>query len=234
MKHLTATCTSTPDGYRIRVLDEDYGVYLVHLFFDWDSFRPASAGHRLIEHGYMIRPDARTPNAVNGWREVPGQPETWSVPVMPTNGGTPETHPMITERLVEAVSHWMEGRHDQAQEVLADLARNGTPSLMYGVATGLAVMAKAALAKTQGLDADTASWIILTSDGSSPEDILPQPHLFAARFITAFANGDTATTLALYGAAFTAPDPELFSHCLEMLLAATGEAVRAATPGADR
>ncbi|WP_086575531.1 hypothetical protein [Streptomyces alboverticillatus] len=95
-------------------------------------------------------------------------------------------------------------------------------------------MAKAALAKLQGLDADTAFWIILTSDGSRPEDIVPQPHLFAARFITAFANGDTATTLALYGAAFTAPDPELFSHCLEMLLAATGEAVRAATPGADR
>ncbi|MFI6464573.1 hypothetical protein [Streptomyces sp. NPDC050538] len=234
MKHLTAICTGTPDGYRIRVLDEDHGVYLVHLFFDWDSFRPASAGHRLIEHGYMIRPDARTPDAVNGWREVPGQHGTWSVPVMPTNGGAPATHPMVSDRLVEAVAHWTEGRHDEAQEILADLARNGTPALMYGVATGLAVMAKAALAKMQGLDADTAFWIILTSDGSRPEDIVPQPHLFAARFITAFANGDTAMTLALYGAAFTAPDPELFSRCLEMLLAATGEAVRAATPGADR
>ncbi|MFM9538621.1 hypothetical protein ACKI1I_42770 [Streptomyces turgidiscabies] len=234
MKHLTAICTGTPDGYRIRVLDEDHGVYLVHLFFDWDSFRPASAGHRLIEHGYMIRPDARTPDAVNGWRGVPGQPATWSVPVIPTNEGAPETPPTVAERLAEAVSHWTEGRHDQAQDILADLARNGTPSLMYGVATGLAVMAKAALAKLQGLDADTAFWIILTSDGSRPEDIVPQPHLFAARFITAFANGDSATTLALYGAAFTAPDPELFSHCLEMLLAATGEAVRAATPGADR
>ncbi|MCX5233884.1 hypothetical protein OG824_01360 [Streptomyces prunicolor] len=234
MKHLTAICTGTPDGYRIRVLDEDHGVYLVHLFFDWDSFRPASAGHRLIEHGYMIRPDARTPDAVNGWREVPGQPGTWSVPVMPTNGGAPATHPMVSDRLVESVAHWTEGRHDEAQEILADLARNGTPALMYGVATGLAVMAKAALAKMQGLDADTAFWIILTSDGSRPEDIVPQPHLFAARFITAFANGDTAMTLALYGAAFTAPDPELFSRCLEMLLAATGEAVRAATPGADR
>ncbi|MFF7475081.1 hypothetical protein [Streptomyces sp. NPDC008092] len=234
MKHLTAICTGTPDGYLIRVLDEDHGVYLVHLFFDWGSFRPASAGHRLIEHGYMIRPDARTPDAVNGWREVPGQPGTWSVPVMPTGGDTTETHSTVAERLVEAVSHWTEGRHDQAREVLADLARNGTPSLLYGVATGLAVMAKEALAKMQGLDADTASWTILTSDGSRPEDIVPQPHLFAARFITAFANGDNATTLTLYGAAFTAPDPELFSHCLEMLLAATGEAVRAATPGADR
>ncbi|MDX3130618.1 hypothetical protein PV367_12620 [Streptomyces europaeiscabiei] len=234
MKHLTAICTGTPDGYRIRVLAEDHDGDLVDLVFGWDSFRPASAGHRLIEHGYMIRPDARTPDTVNGWREVPGQPGTWSVPVMPTNGGAPVAHPMVSDHLVEAVTHWTEGRHDEAQEILAELARNGTPSLMYGVATGLAVMAKAALAKMQGLDADTAFWIILTSDGSRPEDIVPQPHLFAARFITAFAKGDTATTLALYGAAFTAPDPELFSHFLEMLLAATGEAVRAATPGADR
>lgn len=234
MKHLTATCTGTPEGYRIRVLDEDHDVCLVQLLFDWDSFRPASAGHRLIEHGYRIRPDARASDAVNGWREVPGQPGTWSVPVIPTNGDTSDTQTMVGERLVEAVSHWAEGRHDQAREVLEDLARNGTPSLLYGAATGLALMAKDALAKMQGLNADTAFWIILTSDGSRPEDILPQPHLFAARFITAFANGDTATTLALYGAAFTAPDPELLSHCLEMLLATTGEAVRAATPGADR
>ncbi|WSQ08942.1 hypothetical protein OG604_14850 [Streptomyces sp. NBC_01231] len=144
------------------------------------------------------------------------------------------THPIITERLVEAVAHWTEGRHDEAQEVLADIARTGTPSLMYGVATGLAVMAKAALAKTQGLDGETSSWIILTPGGSRPEDVVPPPHLFAARFITAFANGDSATTLALYGAAFTAPDPELLPACMEMLLAATGEAVRAATLGADR
>ncbi|MFJ4939035.1 hypothetical protein ACIP8U_34935 [Streptomyces pseudovenezuelae] len=234
MKHLTATCTGTPEGYRIRVLDEDHDVCLVQLVFDWDSFRPASAGHRLIEHGYMIRSDARTPDAVNGWREVPGQPRTWSVPVIPTSGDTPDTQAMVAERLVKAVSHWTEGRHDQAQEVLADLARSGTPSLLFGVATGLAFMAKEALAKMQGLDADTASWIILTTDGSRPEEILPEPHLFAARFITALINGDTATTLALYGAAFTAPDPELLSHCLEMLLATTGEAVRAATPEADR
>ncbi|MDX3241695.1 hypothetical protein [Streptomyces sp. ME18-1-4] len=86
MKQLTAICTGMPDGYRIRVLAEDHDGDLVDLIFDWDSFRPASAGHRLIEHGYMIRPDARTPDAVNGWREVPGQPGTWSVPVMPTNG----------------------------------------------------------------------------------------------------------------------------------------------------
>ncbi|WP_143569418.1 hypothetical protein [Streptomyces acidiscabies] len=141
---------------------------------------------------------------------------------------------MITERLAEAVAHWTEGRHGEAQQALANIARTGTPSLMYGVATELAVMAKAALAKMQGLDGETPSWIILTPNGSRPEDIVPAPRLFAARFITAFANGDSATTLALYGAAFTAPDPELLPACMEMLLAATGEAVRAATPGANR
>ncbi|WP_329318025.1 hypothetical protein [Streptomyces sp. NBC_01262] len=86
MQQLTAICTGTPDGYRLRVLAEDHDSDLLDLPLDWDSFRPASAGHRLIEHGYMIRPDARTPETVNGWREDPGQPDTWSVPVMPTNG----------------------------------------------------------------------------------------------------------------------------------------------------
>ncbi|WP_157878043.1 hypothetical protein [Streptomyces torulosus] len=234
MLHLTATCTTVPEGYRLRVLAQGNDEPILDLPFAWDSFRPASAGHRLIEHGYMIRPDARTPEAVNGWRQVPGQPGTWSAPVIATEHGRPATGTMVAGRLAEAVAHWTDGRHDEARQILADLARTGTPSLMYGVATGLAVMAKAALEKLQGLSGGAASWILLTPDGSSPEDILPPPHLFAARFITAHANGDTQTTLALYGAAFTAPDPELLPACMDMLLAATGEAVRAATPGADR
>ncbi|MXM62184.1 hypothetical protein GR925_01635 [Streptomyces sp. HUCO-GS316] len=226
---LTAICAITRNGYRLRVLADDQDGDLLDLALDWDTFRPASAGHRLIEHGYMIRPDARTSEAVNGWRKIEGQPGAWSTQVVATL-----THPDVSERLVEAVGRWTDGRPDEAQQILADLAWTGTPSLMYGVATGLALMAKAALVKMHGLDGETTSWFILTSDGRNPEDSVPPPSLFAARFITAFANGDNATTLALYGAAFTAPDPELWPACMQMLLAATGEAVRAATTGADR
>lgn len=82
---LTAICTGTDDGYRLRVLEEagDTVRRVLDLALDWDEFRPASAGHRLIEQGYMIRPDARGPERANGWRAVPGQSQAWSVPVIP-------------------------------------------------------------------------------------------------------------------------------------------------------
>jgi hypothetical protein len=40
---------------------------------DWNRMRFASAGHRLIEHGYMLHPAARTwPDWINGWKPEPG------------------------------------------------------------------------------------------------------------------------------------------------------------------
>jgi hypothetical protein len=75
-KTLMAACTpnSLPDaagevehGFQISVLDDGLTVLTTIDLPDWGTFRPASAGHRLIEHGYMIRPDARGPGAVNGW-----------------------------------------------------------------------------------------------------------------------------------------------------------------------
>lgn len=75
-KTLMAACTpnSLPDadgevehGFQINVLDDSATILVTIDLTDWETFRPASAGHRLIEHGYLIRPDARTPETVNGW-----------------------------------------------------------------------------------------------------------------------------------------------------------------------
>jgi hypothetical protein len=86
---LTAACTpnSHPDeagrvghGYQITVLDGRMEILATVDLPDWESFGPATAGHRLIEHGYMIRPDARgLPDTVNGWRQVGSG---WLVPVV--------------------------------------------------------------------------------------------------------------------------------------------------------
>jgi hypothetical protein len=84
-QHLLAVCAGTETGYRLRVLSDADTRDLVRLDLDWDAFHPASAGHRLIEQGYMIRPDARGPETVNGWREIPGQDRAWSVQVVPTD-----------------------------------------------------------------------------------------------------------------------------------------------------
>ncbi|MFE7757615.1 hypothetical protein [Streptomyces sp. NPDC057429] len=81
--NFTAVCVATDTGYRLRVLSE--GRDLVRLDLDdWEEFRPASAGHRLIEHGYTIRPDQRSADTVAGWRAIPAQGRAWSTIAVPT------------------------------------------------------------------------------------------------------------------------------------------------------
>ncbi|MFH9246721.1 hypothetical protein ACH4LK_14975 [Streptomyces lydicus] len=143
-------------------------------------------------------------------------------------------HDEIAEQVWEAVGHWVEGRHEESTQILARLAETQTPSMMYGAACGIATVAKAALTKMYGSHSHACFWGIRTVGGLRPEDIIPAHHLFAARFIAAYLNNDTDTALALYQAAYTSSDPELWPACMHTLLAATGEAVLAATPGAGR
>lgn len=67
-----------PDGgyYRdiwsLRVISTTTGA-VVHVIAlpEWDDIRPASAGHRLIEHGYMTMPATHyAPDAAAGWRRI--------------------------------------------------------------------------------------------------------------------------------------------------------------------
>lgn len=82
---LMATCTpnSAPfwhddvqrceHGFQINVLDAELHIVVTIDLPEWESFRPASAGHRLIEHGWMIAPhtrDEQHPETVNGWRAI--------------------------------------------------------------------------------------------------------------------------------------------------------------------
>jgi hypothetical protein len=77
MMELTAVCTpnSHPHedgrvehGFQINVLvlDEQLTTLATIDLPDWETFRPASAGHRLIEAGYMIRPGVDRAD-LNGW-----------------------------------------------------------------------------------------------------------------------------------------------------------------------
>ncbi|MGW2860955.1 hypothetical protein [Streptomyces sp. NPDC001205] len=143
-------------------------------------------------------------------------------------------HDEIAEQVWDAIGHWVEGRRGESVQILATLAETQTPSMMYGVACGIATVAKAALTKMHGAHAQPCFWRIRTIGGLRPEDFVPPHHLFAARFIAAYLNDDTDTALALYQAVNASTDPDLWPACLHTLLAATGEAVIAATPEADR
>lgn len=89
---LTAVCTpnSHPHddgrvehGYQINViaLDDNLSTLATIDLPDWESFRPASAGHRLIEAGYMIAPGIDRAD-MNGWKPVPNS-HAYKVPVVP-------------------------------------------------------------------------------------------------------------------------------------------------------
>ncbi|MFF3976987.1 hypothetical protein [Streptomyces sp. NPDC001828] len=139
-------------------------------------------------------------------------------------------HDEIAAQVWGAVSHWVEGRHEESIQTLATLVQKQDPSMMYGVACGIATVAQAALTKMHGHHEHACLWAIKTPDGSRPEDGIPPHHLFAARFIAANLNNDPETALALYQAVYNSEDPDLWSACMHTLLAATGEAVLAATP----
>ncbi|WP_128803097.1 MULTISPECIES: hypothetical protein [unclassified Streptomyces] len=59
-------------------------------------------------------------------------------------------HEEIAERVWDAVGRWVEGRREESVQILATLAETQTPSMMYGVALGIATVAKAALTKMHG------------------------------------------------------------------------------------
>ncbi|WP_172387150.1 hypothetical protein [Streptomyces sp. MNP-20] len=137
-------------------------------------------------------------------------------------------------RVWEAVGLWADGRRGEAMRELADLTEAQTLPEMYGVACGLAVVAQAALTQMHGLQPGAAFWGVRTPHGASPEDVLTAEQLFTARFIAAFLNSDTDTTMALFVSAYTSPDPALLPACLGTMLAATGEAVGELTRGGRR
>ena len=95
-EQLFAACTPNSEpvagraeyGYQINVLDESMKILVTIDLPEWQKFRPASAGHRLIEHGYMIHPDARgQEGSINGWRRVS---LGMMVPVIRTGDVVPE------------------------------------------------------------------------------------------------------------------------------------------------
>ncbi|WP_316782820.1 hypothetical protein [Streptomyces sasae] len=70
-----------PAGWYIHVLAVD-GPTLAHAlaFPQWTDWRPASAGHRLIEKGYMVHPPAHVEtDRAAGWQHLPGG--RWAAPV---------------------------------------------------------------------------------------------------------------------------------------------------------
>ncbi|MER8237443.1 hypothetical protein [Streptomyces sp. NPDC094049] len=108
-----AVAHELPTGWRITVLDSTAGrPALVIDRADWDTWRPASAGHRLIEHCYMVHPGAHFEDGrTAGWALLPSG--RWTAPVRTTAD-------VLGERDV-CVEHGQEEEREQAAERTAIL-----------------------------------------------------------------------------------------------------------------
>ncbi|MGM9465353.1 hypothetical protein [Streptomyces murinus] len=143
-------------------------------------------------------------------------------------------HEDVAGQIWEAVDHWVEGRREESVRLLDTLMTTQSPNMLFGVACGIAVIAKAAMQKIYGNYCETCSWAIGAVGCAVPEGAVPPSALFAARFIVATLNSDKATALALYLAVDNSGDVKRRSEYMHALLATTGEAVLLATSGAGR
>ncbi|MFF7198245.1 hypothetical protein ACFZAM_31615 [Streptomyces sp. NPDC008079] len=68
---LPVTWDGRGEHWTVTVCGNDGRQLLQQTYEHWTDFRPASAGHRLIEHGYMPNPERYLiKDAVASWTEV--------------------------------------------------------------------------------------------------------------------------------------------------------------------
>ncbi|MFD8609560.1 hypothetical protein [Streptomyces sp. NPDC059631] len=86
-RDLTAVCKAAGSGYLLQVVRDSSSEPLAETDLshwpDWPAFpieAAHAAGSELIMLGYMLWPDAVTPDSLIGWRAVPGQ-QAWSAKV---------------------------------------------------------------------------------------------------------------------------------------------------------
>lgn len=129
-----------------------------------------------------------------------------------------------THLVTEMIGHAIAGESDRAADLLDRIGNASTPSQMYGVCCAFAEVGKAALTKIYGHRApDTAR-----GDMWAMQEIAPgaldrdPPGAFAVRFMVAYANGDTDTSLALYDAALKAPGDNFAASICALLADVAG------------
>ncbi|MFD5938308.1 hypothetical protein [Streptomyces griseus] len=124
------------------------------------------------------------------------------------------------ELVLEAIAHAVDGNAAEAATTLTTIGQNADNNLMYGVCCAIASAGTHALSLIYGDQAPVPG----TSDMYVLQELEPgaleddPPKAFAARFLTARANGDEATCMALYGAALSS-DGDQYVESMCALLA---------------
>jgi hypothetical protein len=114
----------------------------------------------------------------------------------------------------DAIGYAVAGDADRAADALQRLGENSDNNRMYGVCCALAAAGSAAMKKLYGPADGHIFWLESLTDKPVEDD---PAEAFAARFLVAYANGDTDTCLALYGAALRASGEEYVESVCALL-----------------
>jgi hypothetical protein len=122
----------------------------------------------------------------------------------------------VSDLTIQAIAYGIAGDTDASAEVLTQIGRGTSSGQMFGVCCAMAAAAKEFVARTSSQEHVSGFWML---QELKPGALMKDPaDAFAARFITAHANGDDDTCLALFDAAWQAPGAQ-FVECLCALLA---------------
>lgn len=131
------------------------------------------------------------------------------------------TDEQATKAIWDMIGHAVEGRAEQAALLLMEIGQDSDSPRMYGVCCGIAEVGKQVLRKLYPAMVWGPSgymWAIKqlgAGDGDPAET-------WAARFLVAWANNDTANTDALYRVAVDGTDDEYGSSICALLTTVAG------------
>ncbi len=123
----------------------------------------------------------------------------------------------------EALAYAVDGNADAAATTLMKIGQASNNSVMYGVCCAIASAGTHALGLVYGDQAPTPGTGMYVLEELKPGAMeADPPKAFAVRFLTAYANGDTPTCLALFEAALHASDEEYVSSVCALLADVAG------------
>ncbi|MER6191806.1 hypothetical protein [Streptomyces cyaneofuscatus] len=124
----------------------------------------------------------------------------------------------------EALAHAVDGNAAEAATALMTIGQASDNNRMYGVCCAIASAGTHALGLVYGDRAPKPG----TTDMYVLQELEPgaieadPPKAFAVRFLTAYANGDTATCMALFDAALRSSDDEYVDSVCALLADVAG------------
>lgn len=134
------------------------------------------------------------------------------------------TDEQATKAIWDMIGHAIEGRGEQAARLLMEIGQDSDASRMYGVCCGVAEIGKATLRQLYPHMTWGPSGYMWAMQQLGPGN---SADVWAARFLVAYSNGDSANTNALFSAALAASHDEYGDSICALVTTVTGLAITA-------